>query len=122
MAPRKRTHLTVPVESERDEDGNFLQDELTKTTNRPQNFQKKDTHYFDESNVKVKTKKRFAKKSFFVTKIRKRKNGPPTVDTRKVFPNFFGLVFVKMHQRAEPNFFVRKISKIYDFFIESPLP
>ena len=59
MAPRKRTHLTVPAESGRDENEHFLHDELTKTTNRPQKFQKKDTHYFDESNVKVKRKFRW---------------------------------------------------------------
>ena len=86
MAPRKRTHLTVPAESGRDENEHFLHDELTKTTNRPQKFQKKDTHYFDESNVKVKPEKRSAKKSIFITKIRKRKDGPPAVDIRMVFP------------------------------------
>ena len=86
MAPRKRTHLTVPVESERDENGRFLHDELTKTTNRPQKFQKKDTHYFDESNVNVKPEKRSAKKSIFITKIRNRKDGPPAVDIRMMFP------------------------------------
>ena len=99
MAPRKRTHLSVPRESERDENGQFLHEKLTKTTNRPQKFQKKDTHYFDESNVKVQREKRVTKKSFFITKTRKRKDGPPAVEIRRVFPffkiedfEFFGFV------------------------------
>ena len=86
MAPRKRNHLTVPRESRLDEETDeYLHSKMTKTTNRLPKFQPKDTHFFDESRVPKRPEKRTAKESFYLTKIIKKKNGPPDVVIRRVF-------------------------------------
>ena len=90
MAPRRRgpKETTVPIESGVDENGELLHKKLTKTCNRQQKFQKADTHYFNEDPTRIVPKKpepRVPKTSIYITKIRKNKQGPPTILTRKVF-------------------------------------
>ena len=85
MAPRRRgpAEMTVPAES-REVEGENLHEKLTKICNRKQKFQKSDTHYFNDD-VPKKPERRTAKTSIYITKILKKKQGPPEVLTRKVF-------------------------------------